>query len=77
MEVKCFRCKGGYDSQNPDDIEGDGKCPKCEEISKKIAFQVDIKMAEYRKLNPPVESRIKQLERLKKNGWISARDLVR
>ena len=61
MIAECFRCHKGYDTLDPDKIAGDGKCPPCEELSKNIAFQVDMKMAEIRKNRPPVKSRLQEL----------------
>ena len=57
---ECFQCKKGYDSKNPDDIAGDGKCFACNERSKKLAFKIDIEMAERRKNNPIPESNIRK-----------------
>ena len=57
---QCFQCGKGYDSNNPDDIAGDGRCPPCKEFAKKVAFEIDIKMAEYRRKNPISPSRYKR-----------------
>lgn len=60
----CFRCKQGYQTiaHTPDeraaDFAGDGKCAPCKEISKKIAFETDIKMAQQRRDNPVAKSRL-------------------
>lgn len=57
----CFRCKTGFESFNDDDLAGDGKCEKCKELSKRIAFDVDMKIAEERKHNPVPQSLIRQM----------------
>ena len=80
MKCKCFRCGNGYNSSNPDDVAGDGRCPACAELGKKIAFELDIKMAEFRRKNPIQPSPYKKLlEQLPSdaNGRIiiNARDL--
>lgn len=56
--AQCFRCNKGFQSVDPDDIAGDGKCPECKEFSKKVALKVDIEMAN-RRSNPV--SRIRQM----------------
>lgn len=48
----CFLCHQTYHSNDRDDCEGDGKCNTCKEKSKKIAYQIDIKMAEIRRKRP-------------------------
>lgn len=51
--VKCYRCKTEYDANNdPDALEGYGRCAPCEQLAKQIAFKVDIEMAEKRRNTP-------------------------
>jgi len=72
----CFRCGAKYGSDNPDDLAGDGKCKECTEISKKIAFEVDIKMAEKRRAMPvAAEDRMAFFDRIEKQGGIYAKEL--
>ena len=71
--VKCFRCNQGFNSNDLDDIAGDGKCDSCKEISKKIALQVDIEIAEKRKVNPLPQPFYKKI--IEEGGPIKARDL--
>ena len=59
--AKCFRCQNGYDSNNPDDLAGDGRCSPCKELAKRIAFEIDIKMSEHRRKNPILISPYKKL----------------
>ena len=61
MSAICFLCNQPYESQNNDDLAGDGKCTPCKEKSKQIAFRVDIEMAKKRAANPTPTSRIRQL----------------
>lgn len=61
MTCKCFRCGKGFESQNPDDVAGDGRCEACADMAKKIAFKVDIEMSNKRRLEPPTESRIRKI----------------
>lgn len=60
-KANCFRCHQDYASNNQDDLAGDGKCAPCKELSKKIAFKVDIEMAKRRAERMPQVSRIRQL----------------
>ena len=76
--AKCFRCGQNYGSNDPDDIEGDGRCPKCEEVGKRAAAETDKKIAAMRLANPdrfhnPNSEIIKNL--IEKGGRINARDL--
>jgi hypothetical protein len=57
--AQCFRCHNTYQSEHPDDLAGDGKCSTCKELSKQIAFKVDMEMAERRKHLTP--SNLEQL----------------
>ena len=58
---KCFRCGKGFESVNPDDVAGDGRCPNCEEKAAKIAKAVDIQLAKQRLGVLPAKSRIREL----------------
>jgi len=75
--AKCFVCNQEYGSDNPDDLAGDGRCPKCEEMRKAVAFKVDIEIAEKRKHNPLVPNERSEMikELFEKGGQIRARDL--
>ena len=46
MKAECFRCHEGYNSVLTDDLAGDGLCPKCGEIKKKVAFDLDMKFGQ-------------------------------
>jgi hypothetical protein len=73
MQAICFRCSKKYESFNVDDLEGDGKCPPCKKLSIKIAFDVDMRIAERRRTNPLMPSRFK--EYILKEGPIKAREI--
>lgn len=57
----CFRCQHKYESNDPDDLAGDGKCKPCKELSARIATQVDKQMAQKRMQDEAPVSRIRQL----------------
>ena len=59
--AKCFRCLKDYESNNPDDLEGDGRCDACKELGKKIAFKVDIDISNRRLHETPVKSRLREI----------------
>lgn len=76
--AKCFRCGEDFGSNDPDDLAGDGRCPKCKEIGKRAAAQTDKKIAAMRLANPdrfhtPHTEVIKNL--VEKGGRINIRDL--
>ena len=70
----CFRCQRNYKSDNEDDLAGDGRCKSCEELAKKAAFEVDIKISQLKRLNP-IPQVSKNKEWIEKGGQINARDL--
>ena len=70
MIAKCFRCQEGYDTQNPDDLEGDGKCLKCKEITQKIAFDIDLKFANRMKESRPKSNVERYMEAFQRNGGV-------
>lgn len=45
---KCFQCKTDYQSANPDDIAGDGRCPSCAERAKAMAIKVNAEVSAQR-----------------------------
>ena len=61
MTCQCFKCLKGYESENPDDIAGDGRCPNCAEEAKRIALRVDLQMEQKVKALRSETSRIRQL----------------
>ena len=61
MTCQCFKCLKGYESENPDDIAGDGRCPDCAKEAARIALKVDLEMANKRAANPIPKSRIREL----------------
>lgn len=69
---KCFRCNQGYNSSNEDDLAGDGECSSCKERSKKIALDINIKMAQRNK-NVAKPAHIQAW--LEQGGRLNARDL--
>ena len=73
-DVSCFICGKRFKSDNPDDIAGDGKCSRCIEVGKKAAYEVDMKMAAFRRANP-IPRVNPHHEWLEKGGPIKARDL--
>lgn len=79
MIAKCFKCSNDFDSQNPEDEYGDGVCSACLEKGKRIAFEVDIKMAKLRRDNPyqrPESAELIQEMLAKPEGTrLNARDL--
>ena len=73
----CFKCGNKYGSNDQDDLAGDGKCPPCKELSKRVALKVDLEIAERRRNNPlPKNPRSEIIHDLLQNGGrINIRDL--
>lgn len=72
-----MRCGKGFNGELDYEIEGDGKCPECVELGKKIALKVDLEMERRRKENPiKIDKRAELIRNLVENGGrINARDL--
>lgn len=48
MNCKCFQCKTDYQSNNPDDIAGDGRCEGCAARAKAMAIKVNAEISNQR-----------------------------
>lgn len=59
--AKCFRCKEDYESSNPDDIVGDGRCKSCKDLGQRVALKVDIDMANKRMNETRAKSRLEEM----------------
>ena len=73
--AKCYNknCRESYQSNDPDDLEGFGKCPKCK-MNKNIIFETEKRLADRRRDNP-LEKLPHFDKRFPKGVPISARDL--
>ena len=70
-QCKCFKCQKFYTSPFMEDLDGDGKCPPCRILVKRIADQVDADMKRQR------AGRVEQPRVLPQDGYINARQLMK
>lgn len=70
--VKCFKCKEDYKSENKDDTDNEGYCSPCKTEKEAIAKEVDAKFAN-RPKEPEKKLGIDALPKIKGNvpgGWM-------
>ena len=52
----CLKCNTSFESEDEADFDGEAFCPNCKGAKKKIAAEVDAKIAMRRQSKEPVES---------------------